>query len=197
MLQVTGVHACRTCGAPAEPGQEYCLECGNRIDPPRRAPAFAAWIVPSLVALLVAAAGAAAAIAATHDHSSRSRPAIVALSPLQPAPAPPASSGSRLPKSGRPTPQKLIAWPGTNGYTIVLASLPLSAGASAARARALAALRAGLRQVGVLVSSSYPSLQPGYYVVFSGIYGSLEEAQSDLDRAKSAFAAAYARPIAR
>ncbi len=196
MLEVPPVGACRTCGAPAEPGQEYCLECGNRILPPRRAPALAAWIVPSLVALLVAAAGAAAAIAASHDHSRRSRRSVVALSPLQPAPAPKPASGSK-PARGRGTTQKLIAWSATNGYTIVLASLPLAAGANAARARALAALRDGLRQVGVLVSSSYPSLQPGYYVVFSGVYASLEEAQSDLDRAKTSFPGAYARPIAR
>jgi hypothetical protein len=94
--------------------------------------------------------------------------------------------------------QKLMAWPSTtNGYTIVLTSLPLTAGAGAARAKAFAALRAGLRQVGVLVSSSYPSLQPGYYVVFSGVYPSLADAQSSLDRAKASFAGAYARPIAR
>ena len=49
----------------------------------------------------------------------------------------------------------------------------------------------------LLVSSSYPSLQPGYYVVFSGVYASLEEAQSAVQDAKSTFPSAYARPIAR
>jgi len=191
-LQVTPV--CRTCGAPAEPDQEYCLECGNRILPARRAPAVAAWIVPSLATLVVATGGAAAAIAATHDDKSHGSHAIVALSPLQPAPAPPPSAPAA--KKGK-TAQRLIPWPASNGYTIVLATLPLSVGARAARAKALAALRAGLRQIGVLVSSSYPSLQPGYYVVFSGVYASLEEAQSDLDTAKSSFPGAYARPIAR
>ena len=185
---------CRTCGAPAEHGQEYCLECGNRILPARRAPAVAAWIVPSLAALVVATGGAAAAIAATHGDKSHGSRAIVALSPLQPAPAPPPSAPAA--KKGK-TAQQLIPWPATNGYTIVLATLPLSVGAHGARAKALSALRAGLRQVGVLVSSSYPSLQPGYYVVFSGVYTSLEEAQSDLDTAKSSFPGAYARPIAR
>ena len=183
---------CRTCGAPAEPGQEYCLECGNRIRPARRAPAVAAWIVPSFATLVVATGGAAAAIAATHGDKSHGSHAIVALSPLQPAPPPTAPA----PKN-RKTAQQLIPWPATNGYTIVLATLPLSVGARAARAKALSALRVGLRQVGVLVSSSYPSLQPGYYVVFSGVYPSLEEAQSDLDTAKSSFSGAYARPIAR
>lgn len=187
---------CRTCGAPAYLGQEYCLECGNRLLPPRRPPAVAAWIVPALVALAVATLGAAAAIAATHDHADRRRGAIVALTPLPPAPLPPPAAAGRPTKSGTRA-QTLIAWPATNGYTIVLASLPLSAGAGAARAKALAALRAGLRDVGVLVSSSYPSLQPGYYVVFSGVFPSLAEAQSSLNDAKTAFPGAYARPVAR
>ena len=193
-MHVPVAPVCRSCGAPSDPGQEYCLECGNRIVPARRAPSVAVWIVPSLVTLIVAAGGAAAAIAATHGRKANGTRTLVALSPLQPAPpAPPPASGPKHAKAS----QQLIPWPAGNGYTIVLATLPLSAGGKAARAKALTALRAGLRQVGVLVSSSYPSLQPGYYVVFSGVYASLEEAQSDLDTAKSSFPGAYARPIAR
>jgi hypothetical protein len=185
---------CRTCGAPAAIGQEYCLECGNRLVPARRAPSVAAWVVPSLITLVVAAAGAAASIAATNGGRSHGSHALVALSPLEPAPPPPASSPKPA-KNGKK--QKLIAWPATNGYTIVLASLPLSQGAAAARTKALTAVKAGLSQVGVLVSTSYPSLQPGYYVVFSGIFASLEEAQSALQAAKASFPTAYARPISR
>jgi hypothetical protein len=187
---------CRTCGTPAEPRHEYCLECGNRLVPPRSVPAVAAWIVPSLVTLIVATAGAAASIAATNGGASGGSHALVALSALQPAPPPPAPSAPKPAGRGKPG-QRLIAWPGTNGYTIVLASLPLSEGAGAARTKALAAVRAGLPKVGVLVSSSYPSLQPGYYVVFSGVFASLEEAQSALQAAKSSFPSAYARPIVR
>ena len=79
----------------------------------------------------------------------------------------------------------------------MLATLPLAQGAAAALAKAQLALRRHLPQVGVLVSSSYPSLQPGYYIVFSGMYVSLEEAQSSLDAAKASFPSAYARPIVR
>jgi hypothetical protein len=183
---------CRTCGAPAEPGQEYCLECGNRLVPPRRAPTAAVWIVPSFVTLIVATAGAAASIAATSGSASSGTRALVALSPLELAPP----STPRPARQARPA-ERLIAWPATNGYTIVLASLPLSEGAGPARAKALAAVKAGLPKVGVLVSSSYPSLQPGYYVVFSGVFASLEEAQSTLQAAKSSFPSAYARPIVR
>jgi hypothetical protein len=198
MPQAPPVPVCRTCGAPADLGQEYCLECGNRILPPRRAPAFAAWIVPALVALIVATAGAAAAIAAAHDRTKTSSRPIVAISPLQPFPTPPQPAAPKPAKgkAGKTT-QRLMAWPSTNGYTIVLASLPLSSGVSVPRKKAFFALRKGLRQVGVLVSSSYPSLQPGYYVIFSGVYPSLADAESSLETAKASFPGAYARPIAR
>ena len=39
------------------------------------------------------------------------------------------------------------------------------------RARARQAKQKGLKDVGVLISSQYSSLHPGYYVVFAGIYG--------------------------
>ena len=90
-----------------------------------------------------------------------------------------------------------ITWPGQKAYTIVLSSLPLRNGIAPAKSQAQRALKAGLARVGILVSSSYPSLQPGYYVVFSGIFASLEEAQSALQPAKASFPAAYARPIVR
>jgi hypothetical protein len=189
---------CRTCGAPAEPGQEYCLECGNRLVPARSVPAVAAWILPSIVALVVATAGAAAAIAATHGQPRRGSGTVVAVSPLHLAPAAPVVRPvDTKPHAKGKKQTRLIAWPAGNGYSIILATIPLSQGATAARAKALAALRAGLPQVGVLVSSSYASLQPGYYMVFSGVYASLAEAQSSLDTAKQTFSGAYARPVVR
>jgi hypothetical protein len=189
---------CRTCGAPAEPGQEYCLECGNRLVPARSVPAVATWILPSVVALGVATAGAAAAIAATHNHTRKGSGALVAVSPLPPAPRIPVVPPVKPKPHAKPQKStQLMAWPTGNGYSIILATIPLTQGASAARAKALAALKAGLPQVGVLVSSSFASLQPGYYMVFSGVYASLAEAQSSLDTAKQTFAGAYARPVVR
>ena len=81
---------------------------------------------------------------------------------------------------------------------MVLQSIPSSAGRALAVSRARDASRAGLLQVGVLDSSQYSSLHPGYYVVFSGIYDSRAEA----DRARSnavgkGFELAYAREITR
>ena len=80
----------------------------------------------------------------------------------------------RAPRRRRaPNPNALAVWPaGQSGYTDVLESLPAAAG----RANALA--RARRRQAGRAPHGrrprsrrSYSSLHPGYYVVFSGIYG--------------------------
>ena len=91
-----------------------------------------------------------------------------------------------------------IGWPATNGYTIVLATIPLASGANAAKAKGAFALRKGLRQVGVLVSSSYPSLQPGYYVVFTGVYPGKSDADAAVGTVRQAgFGGAYSRQIAR
>jgi hypothetical protein len=86
-----------------------------------------------------------------------------------------------------PHPSAPGAWPpGKSGYTIVLESIPVSAGRAFAAARARTARRAGLPRVGVLDSSAYPSLHPGYYVVFSGIYASSAQASAALPAAHAA-----------
>ena len=92
----------------------------------------------------------------------------------------------------------LIAWPGPSAYTVVLASLPVSGGKASARQKALDALHSGLGpDVGVLASSDYSSLHPGYYVVFSGVYESQSEAQNHLSAARRAgFNTPYAKRVA-
>jgi hypothetical protein len=101
-----------------------------------------------------------------------------------------------------PTPEPtragaLVIWPGGDRYTIVLSSFPARSGLAAAKAMAEEAVRAGLPDVGVLVSSSYSSLHPGYFVVFSGIYETLEEAQSDLPQVTPRFPSAHAQQVAQ
>jgi len=148
--------------------------------------------------LVVAGAGAAAAIAATSGGGTKGRHVVVAVSPLKAAPPPSATpSQTTSTTKGKPKPSALISWPRASGYTIILASLPLTGGGAQARRRGLAALKDGLRHVGVLVSSSYPSLHPGYYILFSGVYQSLEEAQAALPDARRHFRTAYASPIVR
>lgn len=103
------------------------------------------------------------------------------------------TSTSPIPPSGG-----LITWPGPTAYTIVLASLPVSGGKAAARQKALEALRAGLGpDVGVLASSDYSSLHPGYYVIFSGVYESQSEAQKHIAAAqKAGFNTPYPKRVA-
>jgi hypothetical protein len=88
----------------------------------------------------------------------------------------------------------LTTWPsGKSGYTVILESL---ASKSAADSKAQQAKADGLPEVGVLNSSNYSSLNPGFYVVFSGVYDTLSEANSALPAAKSAgWSAAYVRQI--
>jgi hypothetical protein len=79
---------------------------------------------------------------------------------------------------------------------VVLESIPESAaGLANARTKAERALRAGLPTVGILESSRYTSLHPGYYVVFSGVFPALAQAQVAAARAHAAFPGAYAREI--
>jgi ABC-type glycerol-3-phosphate transport system substrate-binding protein len=142
------------------------------------------WLWPVVAAALVAAGGAAAAIATGANDSDSGT--IVALTPLRAAPPPPAQASATL----RP-------WPRRDGYTIVLAALPTTVGADAARARALAAARAGVPDVGVLDSSRFASLHPGYWIVFSGVHRTLDEALTALPRAVRHARTAYAQQITR
>jgi hypothetical protein len=91
---------------------------------------------------------------------------------------------------------EIIDWPsGKDGFTIILESVPTSKGRGKAEKKANAAIDAGLPEVGILNSSDYLSLNPGYYVVFTGVYDSTSEAESHLATARSFQPAAYVREI--
>jgi hypothetical protein len=204
--------------------QEYCLECGLRLQTPGLVPALATgwrrrlhwypgdWIWPSLVALVIAVVAGGAAIWWTRDAESASTetivgdtsqlptaPATVPLTTAPQAPTVPTTSTRTTTTKRPPSGNRLIEWPkGRNAWTLVLVSLPTSAGRAQAVAKARQALGAGLTQVGVLDSSHYASLHPGYFVVFSGIYPSLSEAQTAASKAAGAgYGNAYARRVTR
>jgi hypothetical protein len=176
------------------------------------------WIWPVLLGLVIAALGATGAILATRDDDNSAADTLVATTqptlpgdtgpteteptgtgaepppadtstePVEPPPPPPAPTG----------PGGVVEWPaGQNGFTVVLASLPESAGRAAAVRAAQNAANQGLTDTGVLNSSEYSSLHPGYWVVFSGIYNSLGEARSGLDTARAQYPQAYTREIAQ
>jgi septal ring-binding cell division protein DamX len=170
------------------------------------------WIWASLVLLLVAAGSATAGIVTARDTGTRGQETIVATSRVVTAPARRVALPAAKPKSkpattaaprpaARPRPARrgsLASWPARDGYTVVLASIPArGSGSKDATAAAKAALARGLQDVGVLASARFASLHPGYYVVFAGVYGSLEDAQTAVSRISSKFPNAYAREIAR
>jgi hypothetical protein len=93
----------------------------------------------------------------------------VTTGPLPKAPGAPSTSVATNPSIPRAA--GLFAWPAKGtAYTDVLESVPFTAGRTIALVRARAAKAASLPKAGVLVSADYPSLRPGYYVVFSGVY---------------------------
>jgi hypothetical protein len=224
---------CPTCGAPHEPFQEYCLECGHRLPSPygtrrdlwtRDSPI---WLWAALLSLLLVAlvAGALVAIAATRNgddgQAGRSvgpvvstgpsttdtvgitQPPTVTINPPTTTFAPtttfsPTTTLSTTTSSTTTTSNGNVAWPaGKDGYSIFLKSVPTNEGRSQADAAAARARSNGLTQVGVLNSSDFSSLNPGYWVTFTGIYDTESQAKSGLANARSkGFPTAYVRRVA-
>ncbi|MGH2885149.1 MAG: hypothetical protein ACRDPA_20995, partial [Solirubrobacteraceae bacterium] len=222
ILMPASAELCPACRAPMQPDQRYCLECGlalplvsGRLAGLRRRWIARVgwypgdWVWASLLTLVIAIAGAAAAIALSHDNGNHGTSFIapittatppITTTPITTAPTTTAPTTSTTtakapaqPVNGR------FSWPATeNGWTIVLVSYPKTTGHDSAVQTAARAAKAGLTQVGVLDSSLYASLQPGYYVVFTGIYGSKSEADAAVTTARQAgFGGAYSRQIAR
>jgi hypothetical protein len=92
----------------------------------------------------------------------------------------------------------IISWPANkDGFTVVLKSTPVAEGRGPADSAAQRAINSGLPEVGVLSSSNYATLNPGYYVTFTGVYDTQNEAENALPRARSSgFPTAYVREVA-
>ena len=137
------------------------------------------WIVRAAIAGAVALIGAAAAVAVAGG--SQSDPEVItATGGFATVP-----TSSTLPSPTDSDPSEISDWPpGEDGWTVAIASLPQTGGRRAAIERARKARAKGLLQVGVLDSSRYASLHPGYWIVFTGVYSSEAEATSALDVAR-------------
>lgn len=198
---------CRTCGAPLATDQRYCLNCGERRTGPRldfgeifgpppgaQAPAPAAaaepprssWWTPRNGA--IAAGGVAGllllggligfAVKDPEIQVASPEPVVVnAGAAAAPAAAPTAA-----------TAEFVSDWTGEDGWTIQLQTLPKDGTDPAAVAQAKAdATAKGATAVGALDSDEYPSLDPGAYVIYSGVYASKKEATAALKDLEAAF----------
>ena len=178
------------------------------------------WLWAALAALLLVAliSGAVVALAATDDEKS-SEPAtsipVVSTSPsttdtvgvvTQPPTItinPPTTTTTFSTTTigtttfGTTTTGSNVTWPLTkDGFTIVLKSVPTSKGRSQAESAADKARTNGLSQVGILNSSDFSSLNPDYYVTFTGIYDTESQANAGLSNARSrGFPTAYVREV--
>ena len=184
-----------------------------------------AWLWAALLALFLVAlvAGAIAAVAATKDDDKGRL--VISTGPGTTAPvgaipgAQTTGSTASIETITSPTTQTIAtldtstltttttatttqsgsirSWPqGKEGYTVVLASVETSKGRAAAERKANQAIANGLANVGILNSSDFLTLNPGYYVVFMGVYDSAAAAQSGLATARSrGFPLAYVREV--
>jgi hypothetical protein len=96
----------------------------------------------------------------------------------------------------------IVGTPGTRaprvGYTAVLASIPTSNSRASAVRFARAARAHGVRNVGVLRSSSRNRLRLGYWVVYSGMYRGSAGAQRATSEAHTrGYRTAYLRQLVR
>ena len=183
---------CPRCGDELSRGQEYCVECGLRLpgdgpvgfrpDPGGR------WIGRSLVGLVAALAGGALAVAATGG--SDTTRLLTATGGFARTPTGSLETPSEI------TGNRIVDWPvGQVGWTIALVSLPQTGGKKAAIDRARGARKRKLAPVGILDSSRYASLHPGYWIVFSGVFSSEAEATSALRPARAFAKTASVRRI--
>jgi hypothetical protein len=181
--------ACPRCGTAVAGGQEYCLQCGLRqpgrwrVGPPPTDTQGLRLRVAALAA--VAVVGAAIAIAVA-SNGSQEEQVLTAI-----------GGSATVPASSVEPDAALAQWTrAEHGWTIVLVSVPKTRGRSAAVVAAQQARAKGLRQVGVLDSSTFASLRPGYWMAFTGKYETEAEATSVLRRARAAVKGARVAQVA-
>jgi hypothetical protein len=158
-----------------------------------------------------APAAGAPATAASTPQPGPTAPADTPPTASTPTPAPttsgttttPSTGGAATPTGTTPTPTPAPTAPATSGwppgksaFTVILASMPSRAAADDKLAKARAA---GITGAAILHSDDFPTLKPGYWVVFDGQYDSMAQAQSQgaADRGKGEFTDAYPRFVSK
>ena len=195
---------CPRCDARLSAEQEWCLECGaavgTRIAGPRGWRASVAIVGVLLALALIAVVLAIAELSRDAEGieevpaTSTPSPAASATPSVTPSPAPgeeggatpspaPTPSTTPSPEGGAAVPSAgLTEWPeGRTAYTIVLNS----SGTREDAERIAGELAAkGVPEIGVIDSDDFESLGPDSFVVFSGVYGSEDEADEALAKTR-------------
>ena len=240
---------CHRCGAPHDPFQEYCLECGARLA--RTQPGWSVWrrdtwtrdspfwfwaaFLGLLAIALVTGAIVLAATGDDEDAAPTTGPGTTILTdpatgattePLPETVTPPTFTGTTdvtFPTTGLTTTGtttgfttttgttttttgtttttttgggSAATWPAAqSGYTVIVGSFRESRGRGPAETRATQARNAGLSQVGIIRSSDFSSLRPGWYAVFTGIFDSRSDALTRLSQARGTYPTAYLRHV--
>ncbi len=202
---------CLNCNASLAPDQRYCLNCGERRAEARvpfmeilgsssangavreesevvRGSAGAGQAVPTPVAIgigvgvVILLLGFGTVLGSLIGGSNR-QPVVVGQAG---AGGPTAAAGELA--AGKTGPFK-SDWPkGKEGYTVQLSALkkdgtnPEGVGQAKADAE-----KKGAKDVGALDSDEYKSLDPGNYVVYSGVFDSKKEADDQLQKASAQF----------
>ncbi len=194
---------CPRCGAPHDPYQEYCLECGHRLPSPYGMRTREIWSRDSPLWLWAARGDKegqpkTSIPVVTTGPSTTDTVGVITQPPTTVTINPPTTTfGSTTTLSTTTTTTGNVTWPaGKDGYSIFLKSVPTSEGRAKADAAAQRARNNGLSQVGVLNSSDFSSLRPGYWVTFTGIYDTQQQANAALPNARArGFPTAYTRPV--
>ena len=199
-LPAADVKRCPACLSPVRNDQRYCLECGERlmadeIPPPPGGNAGlsergTAILVVAAIVLIVLGIGLAwvglrepsgnepTTETAPPPTSTETVPTDTVPTDTMPTDTVPTDT---MPTDTMPTDTAAGGdWPaGQTGWAVILASKSQSQfQESDAQTIADQASSAGVQMVGVLDSSQFPSLNPGYWAVFSGPYASKDEAQA-------------------
>lgn len=133
---------------------------------------------------LLALAGMAVAIGATRDPDT----SFTILT---------ATGGSVTVERPDENTSALAAWPrDRDAWTIILVSVPKNQGRAQAVAIAELARKRGLTPTGVLDSSRYPSLRPGYWMAYQGVFASEAAANGALARVRQVSRSAHTERVA-
>ncbi|MGA0121844.1 MAG: hypothetical protein ACO3KD_02395 [Gaiellales bacterium] len=213
-LPAADVRRCPACLSPVRADQRYCLECGERLTvdeippPPGGGSALAergstALVVAAVVLVLVGVGLSWLALREPGDDGAAQTTATATTDtvatdtmPTDTVPTDTVITDTVMTDTGTtPTgdwPLDLTAW------AVIIASKEQGRFSELdARVIADEAAAAGVLQTGVLDSSAYASLNPGYWAVYSGPYATQDEAEDAAVIIRTqGYPEAYAREVA-